>query len=253
MANRRAKCGSHDRLSFLGLQNHCRLWLQPWNWRHLAPWKEKYGKYRQHKKQRHHFADKSPYRQSYGFYNSHTRMWELDHKEGWTLKKWCFQTVVVQKILESPLDSKEIKPVNPKGIKAEYSLEELMLMLKLNLQYFDHLMQRANSREKTLMLGKIEGERRRGWQRRRWLDTITNSVNMSLSKFLEMVEDRGAWHAAVHGVTKSWIWLSDWTILNTLSKVKCLQCSPQITTHKEQQTWSREAIIWQPALLFING
>ena len=130
-------------------------------------------------------------------------MWELDHNEGWTLKKWCFHTVVLEKILESPLDSKEIKPVNPKGIKAEYSLEELML--KLKLQYFDHLMQRADSLEKTLMLGEIEGERRRGWQRRGWLDTITNSVNMNLSKCLEMVEDRGAWHAAVHGVTKSWI------------------------------------------------
>ena len=114
---------------------------------------------------------------------------------------------MLEKILESPLDSKEIKPVNPKGIKAEYSLEELML--KLKLQYFDHLMQRADSLEKTLMLGEIEGERRRGWQRRGWLDTITNSVNMNLSKCLEMVEDRGAWHAAVHGVTKSWTWLSD--------------------------------------------
>ena len=110
---------------------------------------------------------------------------------------------MLEKILESPLDSEEIKPVNPKGIKAEYSLEELML--KLKLQYFDHLMQRADSLEKTLMLGEIEGKRRRGWQRRGWLDTITNSVNMNLSKCLEMVEDRGAWHAAVHGVTKSWI------------------------------------------------
>ena len=117
-------------------------------------------------------------------------MWMLDHKEGWALKKWCFQTVVLENTLESPLDSKEIKPVHPKGIKAEYSLEELML--KLKLQYFDHLMQTANSLEKTLMLGKAEGERRRGWQRMRWLDTITNSMNMNLSKFLEMVEDRGA-------------------------------------------------------------
>ena len=101
------------------------------------------------------------------------------------------------------MDSKEIKIVIRKEIKSEYTLE--VLMLKLKLQYFDHLMQRANSREKTLMLGKIEGERRRGWQRSGWLDTITNSVHMNLSKFLEMVEDRGAWHAAVHGVTKSWI------------------------------------------------
>ena len=111
--------------------------------------------------------------------------------------------MVLEKTLEAPLDCKEIKPVHLKGNSPEYSLEELML--KLKLQYFDHLMQRADSLEKTLMLGEIEGERRRGWQRRGWLDTITNSVNMNLSKFLEMVEDRGAWHTAVHGVTKSWI------------------------------------------------
>ena len=117
--------------------------------------------------------------------------------------------MALEKILESPLDSKEIKPVNPKGIKAEYSLEELMLMLKLNLQYFDHLMQRANSREKTLMLGKIESKRRRGHQRIRGLDSITDSMGMNLSKFWETVEDRGAWHAAVHGVAKGGTRLSN--------------------------------------------
>ena len=95
-------------------------------------------------------------------------MWELDYKESWTPKNWCFWTVVLEKTLESPLDCKETESVNPKGISPEYSLEGLLL--KLKLQYFDHLMQRADSFEKTLMLGKIEGERRRGWQRMRWLD-----------------------------------------------------------------------------------
>ena len=180
---------------------------------------EKLWQPRQHIwKQRYYFFDKGPFIQSYYFSSSHIWMWELDHKESWASNNWCFWTMVLEMTLENPLDCKEIQPVHPKGNLSWIFIGRTSAEAEAPILWPPDVKSWLVRKDPDAW--KIEGRRRRWRQRMRWLDILTDSMDMSLSKLREILKDRETWHAAVHVITKSQTWLSNWRATATTWKQK---------------------------------
>ena len=224
-----------DRLYFLGLQNHCEGGSSQEIKRHLLLGRKAVTNL-DIKNQRYYFANKGPYGQSYGFSSSHVWMWELDHKEGCVLKNWCIRNVMLEKTLESTLDSNQIKQINPKGNQPWIFLGMTDATAEAPVLWLPDA--NADSLEKTLILGKIEGRRRRRWQRMRWFDGIIGPVDTSLSKLWELVKNREAWRAAVHGVAKNLMRLSEWITRVILKRTShCIPWRDTIFFHCILSVW----------------